>query len=74
MIICVKLLEFCIKIKLITHNKIFWKTEKPSLIEKSLENEKIREVEKVKVISEDVELVEIFNEYFRNIAKKSMNH
>ena len=74
MIICVKLLEFCINIKLIIHNKIFWKTEKFSLIAKSLENEKIREVEKGKVISEDAELVESFNEYLRNIVKKSMNH
>ena len=74
MIICVKLLEFCINIKLIIHNKIFWKMEKFSLIAKSLENEKIREVEKGKVISEDAELVESFNEYFRNIVKKSMNH
>ena len=49
MIICVKLLEFCIKIKLITHNKIFWKTEKPSLIEKSLENEKIRKLKRKKL-------------------------
>lgn len=53
---------------------MFWKTEKFSLIAKSLENEKIREVEKEKVISEDAELVKIFNEYFRNIVKKSMNH
>lgn len=66
--------RICINIKLIIHNKMFWKTEKFSLIAKSLENEKIREVEKEKVISEDAELVKIFNEYFRNIVKKSMNH
>ena len=56
-------------VKQITDNRLFWKTVKPCLSDKTLKNGKIVLVEKEEVISNDVEIAKIFNEYFGNIVE-----
>ena len=55
-------------LKRVTDNKQFWKTVKPCLTEKSLKYERITLIEHEKVVSDERELVKIFNEYFSNTA------
>ena len=73
---CVKLLrktkkEFYnnLKVKYITENKLFWKTVKPSFIDKTLKDERITLVENNKVVSDESKLVDIFGKYFGNIVQ-----
>ena len=73
--ICVKLLrktkkDFFINldVKLVTENKQFWKTVKPCLTVKTLKGERITLIENKKVVSDERELVKIFNEYLSNIV------
>ena len=73
--ICVKLLrktkkDFFINldVKLVTENKQFWKTVKPCLTVKTLKGERITLIENEKVVSDERELVKIFNEYLSNIV------
>ena len=75
---CVKLLRKSKKdffnnldVKCVTDNKQFWKTVKPCLTEKTLKGERITLIENEKVVSDEGELVEIFNEYFSNIVPNS---
>ena len=53
------------------NNKQFWKTVKPCLTEKTLKGERVTLIENEKVVSDEGELVEIFNEYFSNIVPNS---
>ena len=69
--ICVKLLRKIKKdffnnldVKCVTDNKQFWKTVKPSLTDKTLKDERTTLIENEKVLSDERELVKIFNEYF----------
>ena len=73
--ICVKLLRKTKKdffnnldVKRVTDNKKFWKTVKPCLTDKTLKEERITITENEKVVSDNRELVKIFNEYFSNIV------
>ena len=73
--ICVKLLrktkkDFFINldVELLTENKHFWKTVKPCLTDKTLKGERITLIENEKVVSDERELVKIFNEYLSNIV------
>ena len=73
--ICVKLLrktkkDFFINldVELLTENKQFWKTVKPCLTDKTLKGERITLIENEKVVSDERELVKIFNEYLSNIV------
>ena len=50
----------------IIDNKLFWKTIKPLLSEKSIQSSKISLASNNKVISEDLELAKTFNIYFGN--------
>ena len=50
-------------------NKLFWKTVKPSFIDKTLKDERITLVENNKVVSDEIKLVEIFSKYFGNIVQ-----
>ena len=67
--ICVKLLQKTKKdffnnlnVKQVTDNKQFWKTVKPCLTNKTLKDEKIALIENEKVVSDETELVKLFNE------------
>ena len=66
--ICVQLLRktkkyFFSNLKRLTDNKQFWKMMKPCLVDKTLKNEGITLIEYEKVVSNERELVKIFNEY-----------
>ena len=54
------------------NNKTFWKTMKPFFTEKSCNNEKIILVEGDRIISQNEEVAETFNNFFTN-AVKSLN-
>ena len=56
-----------ILVKRVTVDKQFWKTVKPCLIDKTLKGGRITLIENEKVVSDERELVKIFNEYFSNI-------
>ena len=56
-----------ILVKRVTVDKQFWKTVKPCLTDKTLKGERITLIENEKVVSDERELVKIFNEYFSNI-------
>ena len=72
---CVKLLrktkEFYnnLNVKYITENKLFWKTVKPSFTGKTLKDERTTLLENKRVVSDESELTESFNNYFGNIVK-----
>ena len=75
--ICFKLLRKTKKdffnnfdVKRITENKQFWKTVKLCLTDKTLKDERIMLIKIEKVVSDERELVKIFNEYFSNILPK----
>ena len=48
-------------VKRVTKNKQFWKTMKPCLTDKRLKGERITLIENEKVVSDERELVKIFN-------------
>ena len=52
--------------KSITDNKIFWKTMKPLFSDKGCHKPKITLIDEGKITSEDQEVSNIFNEYFKN--------
>ena len=56
--------------KVVTDNKIFWKTIKPLFSDKHFSNSKITLIEDGDIISDDQELAEIFNSYFTNVVDK----
>ena len=55
-------------VKRVTDNNKFWKTVKPCLTDKTLKDERITLIENKEVVSDERELVKIFNEYFSNIV------
>ena len=55
-------------VKRVTENKQFWKTLKPCLTDKTLQGERITLIENEKVVSDERELVKIFNKYFSSIV------
>ena len=74
--ICVKLLRKSKKdfynnlnAKSITDSKSFWKTVKPSFSDKTLKNETISLIENDKVITEENEVVKIFDSHFSNVVQ-----
>ena len=72
---CVKLFrktkEFYnnLNVKYITENKLIWKTVKPSFTGKTLKDERTTLLENKRVVSDESELTESFNNYFGNIVK-----
>ena len=58
-----------LKINQVTDNKVFWKVVKPSFSDKVIKNNNIILVENDQIISKEVELAEVFNNYFGNIVK-----
>ena len=77
---CVKLLRKTKKhffsnldIKHVIDNKQFWKTVKPWLTDKTLRDDKITLIENEKVVSDEKELVSIFNECFSNVVSNLDN-
>ena len=55
-------------VKCVKDNKQFWKTVKPCLTDKTLKDERITLIINEKVVSDERELVKIFNEYLSNIV------
>ena len=53
--------------KVVTDNRVFWKTAKPFLSEKVTTHSKINLVEDDKIISRDDKTAKKFSEYFINI-------
>ena len=53
----------------VTDNKKFWKTVKPLFTDKVQTSSSITLVENEKIITNDSEIAEIFNEFFTNITK-----
>ena len=52
-----------------TENKLFLKTVKPSLTDRTLKDERTSLVENIKVVSDESELVKMFSRYFENIVQ-----
>ena len=59
-----------INLKLITDNKLFWKTIKPVFSEKHNISRKITLIEDEEIISNDVQVAETMNEFFSNAVGK----
>ena len=53
--------------KHVTDNKIFWKTVKPFLSDKTANSPKIALVEKNEIINNEEKIAETFNTFFTNI-------
>ena len=53
----------------VTDNKKFWRTVKPLFTDKVQSSSSITLVENEKIITNDSEVAEIFNEFFTNITK-----
>ena len=53
----------------ISNTKLFWKTVKPYFSDKSLSNENINLVDNNQIISDDICVAEIFNNFFSNAVK-----
>ena len=51
----------------VTDNRVFWKIVKPKISDKVKIRSKITLVEDDKILSQDAEITETFNEYFINI-------
>jgi hypothetical protein len=58
-----------LNLKKITDNKTFWKTVKPFFTDKGGSGGKIVLVENEKIISDDKEVAQTFNDYFENVVK-----
>ena len=56
-------------INLVTDNRKFWKTVKPALSDKCQSNNKIVLVEDDEIISDDIEVAEIFNRFFVTVTE-----
>ena len=52
----------------LTDNKKFWKAIKPIFTDKIQTSQTINLLEKGKIISDDMKIAEVFNEYFANIT------
>ena len=58
-----------LNLKYITEDKLFWKTVKPSFVDKILKDKRLILVENNAIISDENELVAIFSKYFGNIIQ-----
>ena len=56
-------------VKKITDNKLFWKTLKPNVTDKTLKDERITLVEDGKIISEESKFAKLFSNYFGSTAE-----
>ena len=56
-------------INLVTDNRKFWKTVKPALSDKCQSNNKIVLVKDDEIISDDIEIAEIFNRFFVTVTE-----
>ena len=55
--------------KNITDNKKFWKTVKPFFTDKGVSRNKVVLVEDDRIINDDKEVAQTFNDYFDNAVK-----
>ena len=53
----------------INDTRRFWKTVKPFLSHKSKKEERVILLENNEIVKDDIEIANIFNEYFDNITK-----
>ena len=53
----------------VADNRTFWRTVKPFLSNKSVENEKIILVEKEEILAKDNSVAKVLNNFFSNIVK-----
>ena len=51
-----------------TDNKTFWKTIKPFLSDKIVSKEKLNLIEKDEIFKSDINIAQILNNYFFNVA------
>ena len=56
--------------KMISDNKTFWNTVKPMFSDKSNISHKMALIQENNIISDDLQIAELFNEYFSTIATK----
>ena len=56
-------------LRLIADHKKFWKTVKPIFSDKTSHEDIISLTENGKIITEDLQIAEIFNNYFSNVAR-----
>ena len=75
---CVKLLSKTRKdffsnlnVKRVTYSKQFWKASEPYITDRTLKGERIKLIESEKVLSDERQLVKIFNKYFSNIVSNA---
>ena len=54
--------------KKVTDNRTFWRTVKPFLSNKYIENEKLILVEKEEIVTNDSSVAKVLNNFFSNIA------
>ena len=57
---------------ILTKNRTFWKTVKLLLADKTTKLSRITLIEDENIISEDNEITDIFNDFFRNIPTQNM--
>ena len=58
-----------LNIKQVSHNKLFWKSVKPSFSDKGSNSSKITLVEENNIISDEEEIANTMNNYFINVTK-----
>ena len=75
---CVKLLSKTRKdffsnlnVKRVTYSKQLWKASEPHITDRTLKGERIKLIENEKVLSDERQLVKIFNKYFSNIVSNA---
>ena len=75
---CIKLLSKTRKdffsnlnVKRVTYSKQFWKASEPYITDRTLKGERTKLIESGKVLSDERQLVKVFNKYFSNIVSNA---
>ena len=75
---CIKLLSKTRKdffsnlnVKRVTYSKQFWKASEPYITHRTLKGERTKLIESGKVLSDERQLVKVFNKYFSNIVSNA---
>ena len=61
-------------IKSYVDTRKFWELNKPFFLDKGMTNNKITLIENDKIISDNSEIAETFNTFFKNAVKKNMKY
>ena len=66
--------EFCgiLETNVLTESRAFWKTIKPFLADKTNATSRITLTEDKKIISQDIKIAKLFNDYFISILITNM--